>query len=124
MRFDRRRERGGATLKTVGALCIVGGLILTGIKVVPPYVNNYELQDSIETAARFAMANRRSPEDLKDQVFRKIRELGLNARREDIQVTMTPEGYVAISLNYSVPIDLPGYQFQLQFHPHADNRSI
>lgn len=124
MRFDRRRERGGATLKTVGALCIVGGLILTGIKVVPPYVNNYELQDSIETAARFAMANRRSPEDLKDQVFRKIRELGLNVRREDIQVTMTPEGYVAISLNYSVPIDLPGYQFQLQFHPHADNRSI
>lgn len=124
MRFDRRRERGGATLKTIGALCIVGGLILTGIKVVPPYVNNYELQDSIETAARFAMANRRSPDDLKDQVFRKIRELGLNVRREDIQVTMTPEGYVAISLNYSVPIDLPGYQFQLQFHPHADNRSI
>jgi hypothetical protein len=124
MRFERKSERGGALLKTILAVCIVGGMIFTGIKVVPAYMSNYELQDSIQTAARFAMANRRTPDDLKDQVFKKVRELGLNVRRDDIQVTIAPDGFVSISLSYSVPVDLPGYQFQLQFHPHADNRSI
>jgi hypothetical protein len=30
----------------------------------------------------------------------------------------------AISLDYSVPIDLQVYQFSLQFHDHADNHTI
>ena len=33
-------------------------------------------------------------------------------------------GSVQISLDYSVPVDLLVYKFTLDFHDHADNRSI
>lgn len=99
-------------------------MVFSAVKIVPAYVTNYELQDSIETAARFAIANRKTAEDLQNDVFKKIRELGVNASLKDVHVQMTGDGYVAINLTYSVPINLPGYQFELHFNPHADNRSI
>ncbi len=99
-------------------------MVFSAVKIVPVYVVNYELQDSIETAARFAIANRKTPEDLQNEVYKKIQQLGINATLKDIHVQMTTDGYVAINLSYSVPINLPGYQLELHFNPHADNRSI
>jgi hypothetical protein len=62
-------------------------------------------------------------DDVRNDIFKKAQDLGIPAKKEDIQVSMD-NGYVSISLDYSVPIDLAVYQFTLQFHPHADNHSI
>ena len=45
------------------------------------------------------------------------------AKRDDIKV-VTNQSTIEISINYTVPIDLQVYQFNLNFHPHADNRTI
>jgi Flp pilus assembly protein TadG len=122
----RNRERGGSSVKTLFVLLILGGLVFAGVKVVPAYVNNYQLQDSMNTAARFAMANRQSPDDLRNEIYKKTQDLGINVKKEDIKVTMgdVASGLVQVSLSYSVPVNLQVYEFELQFTPHADNRSI
>ena len=113
-------------VKTAIAVMILGSMILAGIKIAPPYLNNYELQDSMSEAARFALANRQTADDLRNQIFKKTQDLGIDVKKDDIQVEVLdpPQALVQISLSYTIPIDLQVYQFDLQFHPHADNRSI
>ncbi len=123
-RINRRRERGGARAKTLLAVFVLFGLIYTGWKIIPPYFANYQLQDSMQTEARFAAVNRRTDDDIREDIFRKVKDLGIPARRQDIRVEFVEGGALRITVNYAVPIDLPGYSFQLQFHPQADNRSI
>jgi Domain of unknown function (DUF4845) len=98
-------------------------LVFAAVKIVPAYVNNYQLQDAMESEARFAGANRKAEADIREDVWRKIQEIGIPAKHDDIRVSAL-DGGIQISLNYSIPIDLQVYRFTLDFHPHADNRSI
>ena len=120
---NRNRERGGAKINLLLTVLIVGALIFSAVKVVPAYVNNYELQDSMETEARFAGANRKAEADIRQDVWKKVQELGIPAKQDDLRVSLV-EGAVQISLSYSIPVDLQVYRFNLEFHPHADNRTI
>jgi len=121
----QNREKGGAKINLIITLIILGAMVFAGIKIVPVYFANYEFQDSLNSESRFALTGypRRTIEDVRDDVFKKAQDLGIPAKREDIQVSME-NGSVSISLDYTVPIDLAVYQFALQFHPHADNHSI
>jgi hypothetical protein len=123
---DRRfRQKGGSKLKLLLTVAILGSMVYTAIQIVPPYFANYQFQDAIETESRFALTGypKRSQDDVQSEVFKKAQDLGLPVKRDDIKVDMTT-GTVAISTDYSVPIDLKVYQFTLQFHPRADNHTI
>lgn len=117
------RERGGATRSFLLTIIIVAALIFFGVEIIPPYFANYQLQDSIETEARFAAGNNKNQQDILSDVMWKIKDLGIPAQAKDVHVTMVQD-VVTISINYSVPINLRVYQFTLQFHPHADNSTI
>lgn len=122
-RPNRNRERGGSKLNLLITLLIVGALIFSAVKIVPAYVNNYELQDAMETEARFAGANRQAEADIRLDVWKKVQELGIPVKQDDIRVSLV-SGAVQISLSYTIPVNLQVYQFNLEFHPHADNRTI
>jgi hypothetical protein len=122
-RLDRSGERGGSKLNTVLTLLIVGFLIFTGVKIIPPYFANYQLQDSMETEARFAIANHKGDEEIREDIWKKVQELEIPAKRENIKVN-SEQRSIAISLDYVIPVDLRVYQFTLEFHPHADNHTL
>lgn len=96
-----------------------------GIKVVPIYVENYQFQDSIQAESRFALTGypKKSPDDVRNDILKKAKELDLPVKPEDIRVSMT-NGAVEISADYSYTFDLAVYQWTHDFHPHADNHSI
>jgi hypothetical protein len=119
----RESERGGSKLKTLLLIIVLGAFVFAAVKIVPPYFANYQMQDSMETEARFAIANRKPLEEIRDDVWKKAQELGIPTKRDDIKVT-TNQSAIEISIHYTVPIDLQVYQFTLDFHPHADNRTI
>jgi len=123
MRCSRESQHGGAKLKLLITFAFLGSLVYAATKMFPPYFANYQLQDAMETEARFAMANRKSPQDVQDDIWKKAQELGIPTTEDAIVVT-GQGGAVTISVNYSVPIDLIVYQFSLQFHPTADNHTI
>lgn len=122
--MNRHLQRGAGRLKLVLSLLILGLFAYGCIKIVPAYVNDYQLEDAMKTEARFAAVNHKSPEDVREAVFRKIRELEIPASREDIRVEPLGGGGVRISVTYRVIVDLPGYQLKLDFQPKADNMSI
>lgn len=118
-------QKGGSKLSLLITVAILGSMVFGAIQIIPPYFANYQFQDAIETESRFALTGypKRSQDDIQNEVFKKAQDLGLPVKHDDIKVDMTT-GTVAISTDYSVPIDLKVYQFTLQFHPHADNHSI
>ena len=118
----RERER-GISFKSVLALFVVVSIIYLGYKIVPAFVNNYQFQDTVDTEAKFALVNRRGEEDVRDSVFKKARELDLPIKREQIKVTVDMHG-VKININYVVPIELPGYTWNLAFAASADSRYL
>lgn len=123
MRARWNDERGGARLKSLLVLIVFGSAIFCAVKIVPSYFANYQLQDSIRQIATYASVTRQKDDELKADVEKKVKQLGIPADSNDIQVS-DDSGNVQISVDYTVPIDLAVYQFQLHFHPQATNASL
>lgn len=119
----KQSEKGGARLKTFFAVAILIVMIYAAVKVVPIYVTNYQLQDSLQEEATFATVNRKTADVIKTDVEQKLTDLGIQVDPSTIQVSDIM-GNVTISFQYTVPVDLTVYQLQLHFHPHAYNASI
>lgn len=120
---DRVREHGGSRMNTILTLLILGFLIFTGVEIVPPYFSKYQLQDAIETESRFAIVNHKGEDEVREDVWKKVQELGIPATKDNIKVNVQQRD-ISISLDYTVPIDLKVFQFNLDFHPHADNHTL
>ncbi|HKW88676.1 MAG TPA: DUF4845 domain-containing protein [Candidatus Acidoferrales bacterium] len=109
------------------AVIVLAGLVFSAVKIVPIYVENYDLLDAMQQEARFNFNPNtgvaKSPDDIRADIFKKVKELGIPIQPDNIQVTRDGNR-VTISADYSVPVDLVVYQFDLHFHPQADNTSI
>jgi hypothetical protein len=122
-RATRQSQRGGGRLKAIFWLLILLYGIFVGYKIVPIYLANYELQDKMQTEARFSTVNKRSDEQLRDIIFREIQDREIPARREDIHIDNSPRG-VKISVDYTVPIDLKLYTWNKHFTITAENKAL
>ena len=118
-----RDERGEGRLKAViyTAILVIG--VFVAIKLVPLYVTQYELKDKMEEQARFAVVNRYTEDQIRDNIFRVIQDLDIPAKREDIKVANTNHG-IAISVDYTVPVDLLVYKTDINFSSSSEGRDI
>jgi hypothetical protein len=91
--------------------------------MVPPYINEYQLNDTMQETAKFASVTRSGEDQIRATIFRKIEELDIPATKEDVKVSAV-NGKVSISVDYSVPIDLMFYKFDLHFTPATSNKDI
>jgi hypothetical protein len=71
--------------------------------------------------ARFAIVNRYTEEQIRDNIFRTIQDLDIPATRDDVKVANTNQG-IAITVNYTVPVDLVVYKTDLNFATSTEGR--
>jgi len=116
-------ERGEGKLKAIIVTAVLLFIAYAAVKMVPPYVDEYQLNDTMQETAKFASVTRSNEDQIRATVFRKIEELGIPAKKEDVKVTAV-NGKVSISLDYTVPIDLVVYKFDLHFTPSTSNKDI
>lgn len=122
----RRRaagERGEGKAKAIIVTLILAFLVYAAVKVVPPYVAEYELSDKMQETARFASVNRNSEEQIRKTIMSTIEDLQIPATLDDVKVTASG-GRVSIIVDYKVPIDLMVYKFDLHFTPSTANKDI
>ncbi len=122
---SQRKERGGAKIKLVLTLMVLGSMVFVGVRISPAYFANYQIEDAMKTEAQFAAAAypKRTEDTVRAAIWGKVQELGIPAKQEDIVVTMSAQT-VDITLDYTVAIDLVVTQWNHDFHNHADNHSI
>jgi hypothetical protein len=76
-----------------------------------------------EEQARFAIVNRYSEEQVRDNIFKVCQELEIPAKKEDIKV-VSNNAVVKISLQYTVPVDVLTYHMDLHFAPTSENKAL
>ena len=120
---NRRSERGEGKLKGIAIVAVILLAIYSAVKIVPAYVNEYQLSDKMQEQARFAVVNRYTEDQIRDNIFKVIQDLDIPAKRESIKVVST-NSVVKISLEYTVPVDLFFYHTDLHFSPSSDNKAL
>jgi hypothetical protein len=116
-------QRGFLSFSAILTILIFASLIFAALKLVPPYISNYELQDSIQNLALQASYSPMSEADILKAVVSKANGYGIDLPAQQIKV-QKGEGTVAIAADYTVPVDLFVRQVQLHFEPSASNRQI
>ena len=118
-----RQQRGEGKLKAIIYTAFLVAAVYAAFKVVPIYVAEYQLKDKMSEQARFAVVNRYSEEKVRDIIYQTIQDLDIPAKREDIKLTNTHAG-MAISVSYTVPVDLIVYKTDLNLSPSSEGVDI
>jgi predicted membrane protein len=116
----RDAQAGATSLKALVWTAILAAFVYVCFLVVPLYVADYEFQDSMQTAARFASVNHTSPDTVRKNLFQEAEKSDMPLKLEDIKVD-THNGRITIQANYAVTVDLHVYQWTLNFHPSVSN---
>jgi len=116
-------DQGRGTAKTIFALGFLAAVIFSCIKIIPVYVNNYQLQDYIQNQTPFWLTQHASSDAIRTNVMAKAQDLGLSLATEQVKVEATTS-HVGVSIDYTVPVDLKVYTLQLHFTPTSENRAI
>jgi len=119
----RHAQRGEGKLKAIVYTAILAAAVFAAVKTVPSYVAEFQLKDKMTEQARFAIVNRYTEDQIKDNIFRVIQDLDIPAKRDDIKVANTNHG-IEISVSYTVPVDFLVYQTDLNFTPSSEGRDI
>jgi hypothetical protein len=118
-----RSQRGEGKLKALIYTAILVSAIFATVKILPAYISNYQLSDKMQELARFGVVNRYKEEQVRDEVFKTVKDLDIPVKREDIKVSVDSSA-VKISLDYTVPVDLIVYKMDLHFRPSSEGKSI
>jgi hypothetical protein len=117
-------DSGAGRLKAILILLFIAFVIYCGIKIIPVYVENYQLQDyvrglAVDATVAYPPA---TVEGVTNKVLDRARDLGLPVTVDDVQVAIGHT--VTINIDYRVPIDLKFYTFTLHFTPSATNTHL
>jgi hypothetical protein len=104
-------------------LAILAAIVFAAIRLLPPYIANYQFQDAIDNLARSATYSTITEADLRKDVLRQARDVGIQLQDKQV-VVQKDRTTVSIRISYEVPVDLLARQVVLKFAPSAGNRNI
>jgi len=116
-----------ATAKLVFGVAIFLALVLVGIKIIPPFFSNYELEDSIKTEAIQSTYSMRTEDDIRETIIKQAHNYDIALTPKQVHVSrvgINGNGSLFIEAEYSVQLELPGYSTTLNFHPSSKNKGV
>lgn len=115
---QRAAQRGEGNLGCIFWLLALAIAVLISWKLIPVKVNSAELADYMVEVAQFQSANK-PPEDLKKLIIFRAGELGIPLTKENVSVVKNGDR-IRMSVDYTVPVDFPGYTYNWHFHHELD----
>ncbi len=114
------------TFKALVALVAAIFVVVAMFQIAPPIMANFSFQDDLRQVAMMAGANpARTDDEVRNDVLRKAKEhdLPIDEKQVTVQRILTP-GLMAVyvAADYTVPINLPGYSFEMHFNPNSGNK--
>jgi hypothetical protein len=116
-------DSGKGTIKSFLSLAFIAAVIFACVKIIPVYVNNYQLQDYIQSQTPYWLTQHATPEAIRNNILAKAQDLDLSLIPDN--VTLEVSGVkVSVNIDYVVPVNLIVYTLPLHFSPSSENRSI
>ena len=117
----RRRspgQRGEGQLGCLVGLAFLALAVFIAYKLVPIKVRTAELRQEVVDQAK--VAGMRGDDRIMYAILRKAQEENLPVTEDNVQIHRTANT-IAVDVDYTVPVDFPGYKFNWEFHHHAEN---
>jgi hypothetical protein len=115
-----------ATIKAVVGILVIVFAIYACFQIAPPMMANYSFRDDLRTVALMDSGSlQKTEDDVREDVLKRAREheLPIDAKQITVQRINTPGvSAVYVAVDYSVPVNLPGYSFDLHFTPDSGNK--
>jgi hypothetical protein len=113
----------GTKVKGIIALLVVISGFYVAWNMIPPYFNKYQFQDDLDDVARRTTYMRISDDDIKEVVIKKA--LARDILIKENQIALSRVGTsVAISVHYSVHVDMIVHPVDLDFTVDSHNKMI
>lgn len=112
-----------AKLKGFIALAVVVAAFYVAWNMIPPYFNNYQLQDALDDIARKNTYTTISDDDLKKIVVTKADTEDIKLKEDQVIVTRKVDG-LGISVKYKVHVDMVVHPVDLEFTANSLNKRI
>jgi hypothetical protein len=113
-----RRERGeGQFGCLVGlVLLLIAGLV--AYRMIPVKVKTAEMRETVVNEARSAGQN--SDQAVMKAILYKAEQLQLPITEKDVQIKRA-NSMIRVEVNYTVPVQFPGYTYNWNFNHKAEN---
>jgi hypothetical protein len=98
-------------------------IIFVGIKIVPPYISNYQLQSSIQNIALIASYSPITEDEIRRNVISQANTCGVDLQPNQVMVKKG-HGTVVIVVNYTVTVDFIARKMDIHFEPSTSNQNI
>ena len=108
-------------LRQAAGVAVLAILAVLGLRLIPIYLHNRELQQFVEDVTHRAAAPTSSDDVLRSWVLAKAADLGLPVVADNVHIQRAPES-VHIEVRYAVRVNLPLYTVDLHFYPGAGSR--
>lgn len=113
MSKNRQKELGGANLKFVVVMAIIGSLAFAGYKIIPVAYQAYLFKDLMQHDVDVAATQGYQASWVQDQLTKSLREYDVPAN-----ALITPtnrDGRVEVRVQFTSPIEFPGYTYLYEF---------
>ncbi len=114
------------TIKAIVGFLAIILVVVACFEVAPPLMANYSFQDDLRNVSLMDGGNfQKTEEDVRTDVMRKVKDqnLPITPKQITVQRINTPGmSALYIAADYSVPVSLPFYSFDLHFTPNSGNK--
>ena len=107
--------------RQAAGLAVLAVLIVLGVRLIPIYLHNQELQRFVDAVAHRPSAATSSDDVLRAWVLEKATDLDLPVVADNIHIARKAGG-VHLDVQYVVRVNLPLYTVDLHFYPGAGSR--
>lgn len=117
--FARSGERGGARLKFLGVMAILGAVAYTGYLYIPVAYNDYLYRDLMQNKVDTAAALGYAPIWVTDQLTKSGPEYEVPP--EAVITPALENERMTVRVQFSKPIEFPGYTYVYEFDYTANS---
>lgn len=118
LRIRNRRERGEGQAGCLVGLVILAVVALIAYRMIPIKVKAAELRDTIVDEAK--SAGRHDDKRIRGAIKSKAEQLELPVADGDIDISRKA-AVIKIEVEYTVPVEFPGYTYNWNFRHRTEN---
>jgi hypothetical protein len=120
----RNPQRGGARARLLTFLVVAALCVHVGVKLIPPYIADYELQDWLDSQAPYFVVNHMADDELKSAVMQEMTRRDIPGDAGSVKILNNNAKAVDLEVDYTVPVDFGFYKTELHFSPKIDSQSL
>jgi hypothetical protein len=118
----RTSERGGARLKFILVVVIIGVVAYAALQFIPVFFQAYQIKDLMQHDVDTAVTLGNPPSWIKDQLTKSFPEYGIPA--DAVIAPTQQDNRMEVRVRYTLPIQFPGFVYNYEFDHTAKSATF